>query len=89
MANNQNETIKGSIVVKADDWKRYKTLKAEISALEKQAKGIEAGFPLPAIDEENVGTWIVVDGNNDTQGKLSIYFHPGAVQPSGYRKRLS
>jgi hypothetical protein len=78
-----------TITVPAADWKRWKALKAEASAIEKAAKALEATFPLPAPSEDTQGTWVVVDGNGDEQGKMSVFLYPGAIIPEGWRKRLS
>lgn len=80
---------KRTITIPADVWKRWRALKSEIAALERSAKALEKDFPLPPIGEETVGDWVIVDGNGDQQGKMSVFPYPGATIPAGWRKRIS
>lgn len=78
------------IIVLAEQWKRRVALKAEISALERQVKAIESQWPIPdATETLGECQLLIVDGNGDTQGKVTYYHFAGSVTPPGWRKRIS
>ena len=89
MATKQNEETKGTITIPAEDWKHYKALTSERNALNNKVKELEATFPLPESIKANVGKWIVVDGNGDVQGKLTIFPVDAFIVDEHCKKRLS
>ena len=86
------------IKVNADQWSQYLKAKAQRSALDKQIKGLELGFQIPdatklasdysAVQGETL-TVEVVNGNNQTIGKLTVFWFPGSETPAAWRKRIS
>lgn len=90
------------ITVPADKWKAYRDAKAKASAMEREAKQLGEQCGIPDADtlartlagrvnpsHELKGEIVVQDGNGAPIGKISVFYHPGAVIPSGWRKRES
>lgn len=71
-------TINTIIKLDADSFARYKKLGAEKSALDREQKNILAKWEtdglLPEKNESNVNLpFVIVNGNNDEIGKITIY----------------
>ncbi len=86
------------LVIPAADWQRWQAAKAKATAAEKEAKAIaeEIGIPTAeqiasrlGLKEGEKGEIVVHDGNSQPQGKVSVFRHPGATIPAGWRARFS
>lgn len=79
--------------------KKLGELKSELSAIDKAIKALQADIGLPkAQDAANAlklqnatdkGTVFLVNGNGDQVGSMSIFWHPGAKIPAGWRARTT
>lgn len=87
------------ITATAADWRNLSTLRANAAAAKKLADAAEAAMGIPTAEEiaaqaglpEAHGSLraVIVDGNGQPIGQLSVYYFPGAEMPAGYRRRLS
>jgi hypothetical protein len=82
--------IKGRITISAETFAKYKKIAAEKAALEKAIKALQADMPeLPESKAENAGTWVIVNGNGDEQGKVTIFPRDEFVMPSCVIRKIS
>lgn len=82
------------IKVGADEFARYKKLGAEKGAIEREQKNIMAAWEtaglLPAKTEANVGVpFVVVNGNGDEIGKVTVYAAAEKTIPAFIARRIS
>jgi hypothetical protein len=82
------------IQVSADEFARYKKLGAEKGAIEREQKAIvvkwEAAGIFPEKTADNVGKpFVVVNGNGDEIGKLTIYACEEKVVAGFIARRIS
>ncbi len=66
---------------------------AEKAAIERQRKAIledweDSGF-LPVKSAATVGEYVIVNGNNDEMGKVTVYHKDGFTVPAHYETRVS
>jgi hypothetical protein len=80
------------IKISADEFARYKKLGAEKSAIEREQKNIVAGWEglLPDKVETNVGVpFVIVNGNGDEIGKVTVYACEAKTIPAFVARRIS
>jgi hypothetical protein len=78
------------VMVEADQWTKYLKLKAERASVEREIKGIEETFHFPSAEEVGRDAqMVIVNGNGDAVGKLSVYWYTGATIPAAWRRRVS
>jgi len=77
------------IKVQASDWARFLRIRAASNALAKRAEVIKKTWNLPEAGSENLGTWVIVDGNGAAIGKANIASRNGYEVAAGYTLRLS
>ena len=88
------DTTKTRIQVSADDFARYKKLGSEKGAIEREQKAImeqweKAGL-LPDKTMGNVGKeYVLVNGNNDEIGKITVYYAPEKTVGAFIARRIS
>lgn len=90
MQNLQIQKIK----LPADEFARYKKLAAEKAAIDREQKNIVAAWEkaglLPNKTAENVGVqFVIVNGNNDEIGKVTVYSAEEKVVAAFVARRIS
>ena len=88
------DTTKTKIQVSADDFARYKKLGSEKGAIEREQKKIVEGWEkanlLPEKTLSNVGReFVLVNGNGDEIGKLTVYACDEKIIPVFVARRIS
>lgn len=84
------QTITNTITVAAEEFAKYKKLKAEEAACKKQADAIKKGWGLPeAAEIAEAREYVIVNGNGDEQGKYTIYFVKEFTRKAGWAARVS
>ena len=87
-----------TVKVEASNWNKFKKLVSEKSAIEKAIKELQNSFNLPSANEiaESQGlnhgdkaNVIILNGNGDEVGKMSIFYYPGATIPANWRARIN
>lgn len=93
--------MNNTITINATAQKLHKLgqLKSEISTLAKSVKALESELGLPKAQAAaealklksatDKGTVFLVNGNGDQVGSMSIFWHPGAKIPAGWRARTT
>lgn len=88
------DTTKTRIQVSADDFARYKKLGSEKGSIDREQKKIveqweKAGL-LPDKEAGNVGKeYVLVNGNNDEIGRITVYACDAKTVPAFIARRIS
>ena len=87
------------IQVPAVKWDAYQKAKARASAAKREAEQLGEQCGIPDADALaklmrlrygiEKGEAVIQDGNGSPIGKVSVFYHPGATIPAGWRKRES
>lgn len=86
-------TVGQSIVLPAEEYKEFNKLKAEIAAAqrakEKLVEKWETVNGLPKAAADTQGEYVIVNGNGDEIGKVTVAYRKGYMVKDGYRRDIS
>jgi hypothetical protein len=82
-------TTPKQITVDAKTFSRYLKARRLASAITRLADKLKESFPLPVASKETAGEYIIVDGNKQAIGKLTINLREGYAVKAGYVSRIS